>query len=80
MLAFFLAEIESISSLEARRQRLDVLLESKWSPASGQERLDSMTPGLPALCLCVNGSEKGPGIRGHWGPKLAWPLKPEEAA
>lgn len=73
MLAFFLAEIES-------RQRLDVLLESKWSPASGQERLDSMTPGLPALCLCVNGSEKGPGSRGHWGPRLAWPLKPEEAA
>lgn len=80
MLAFFLVEIESISSLEACRQRLDVLLESKWSLASGQERLDSMTSGLPALCLCVDGSEKGPGSRGHWGPRLAWPLKPEEAA
>ena len=56
MLAFFLAEIESISSLEACRQRLD-----------------SMTSGLPGLCLCVDGSEKRPGSRGHWGPRLAWP-------
>lgn len=77
MLAFFLVEIESISSLEACRQRMDVLLESKWSPASGQDRLDSMTSGLPGLCLCVDGSEKRPGSREHWEPRLAWPLKQE---
>ena len=70
MLAFFLVEIESISSLEACRQRLDVLFESKWSPASGQERLDSMTSGLPGLCFCVDGSEKRPGSREHWEPRL----------